>query len=51
MAELLDLAHFKHFLKLAQEEYFFDLVSEGPILEESFKERNGQGGVLAEEPH
>ena len=49
MADLLDFAQFKHFLKLSQEEFFFDAVSKGPILEEAFKERDGQGAVLCEE--
>jgi hypothetical protein len=48
---LLYFANFEDFLELGQEKSFLNAISEGPVLEKAFQERDCQGAVFSEEKH
>jgi len=51
MLYFINLADFKNFLKLSQEECFFDTVSKWPIFQKSFKQRKSKCSIFGKEQH
>ena len=51
MFNFFHFADFKNLLELRQEERLLDAVSEGPVLEQTLKQGDGQCAILREEEH
>ena len=49
--DLVHFADFEHLLQLSQEKCLLNTVGEGPVLEKTFEERDGQRAVLGQEEH
>lgn len=47
----LNFAHFENLLQLSKEKGLFYTVSEWPVFQEAFKERNSERPVFCEEEH
>ena len=49
--DFLNLAHFKHFLQLGQEESLFNAIGEWPVLEKALERWNSKCSVFGQEEH
>ena len=51
MVNLVNLTDLQDFLKLSQEQGFFDAIGEWPVLQETFQKWNCKSSILSEEEH